>query len=315
MIQDPIAAEINRGFHLEYYGDIAYLPTEDSLNYSDNLKSCEKTLTQLFLICDSSLNSKTIHPAFELSLFTICSLIQSRVSQTDSQLQFDLLPHIRHMVKLLQLWGNRSTSESIQEYFSMMLNDGQAILAQPDMTYYPVQAELYNYYSELKDYPRSGWVSHQIPNPESISTHMYNGWLMAFLLLPDTTAESNQYSKNVVMKMLLIHDLAERTTGDIERPIKILDWRRYQEEEKTAMSKLFLKGTYPIIGAMQEECRLWQEWLSLKTYNARLDKDIDQLQAIYQLCEYLLSYRSHFTEEKITQWVKEYYKLVTIAIQ
>lgn len=313
LIQDPVAAEINRGFHLEYYGDIPYLPTVDSLSYSDDLKLGEKTLTQLFLICDNSITAKEFHPAFDLCLFTICSLIQVRVSQAQIRPQFDLVPHIRHMTELLhiQLSQKHSTSEFIQEYFSMMLTDGLAILQRPGSAYYPVQSTLYNYYSELKDVPRSGWVTYKIPNPENISTHMYNGWLMAFLLLPDVTSENDHYSKDAVMKTLLIHDLAERTTGDIERPIKDMDWSKYQKQENYAMAKLLFKGTYPSIGSMNEEYQLWEEWVSLSTYNAKVAKDIDRIQAVYQLCEYLLTYRDHFTEEKISQWVNEYHELHT----
>lgn len=312
LIQDPLANEINRGFHLEYYGDIPYLPTVDSLSFCDNVQTGEKTLTQLFLICDNGIKTKNFPHAFELCLFTICSLIQARVIQNEASLSFALAPHIYHLTRLLQtyLGYNRCTSNIIQEYFSMILADSNSYV-QSGIAYYPLQPILYNFYSELKDIPRAGWVSHDIPHPESISVHMYNGWLMAFLLLPDSTAEDNHYSKDSVMKILLIHDLAERTTGDIERPVKEMNRQKYQQLENFAMSKLLLKGTYPAIGSMIEEYKLWMEWLSLSTYNAKVAKDIDRIQAVYQLCEYLLQYRNHFTEDKISGWVLEYNELLT----
>lgn len=100
----------------------------------------------------------------------------------------------------------------------------------------------------MSDIPRTGWKDRGIPSPESLAEHMYSTWLMAFLMLPDTYSGAPDYNKQSIMKLLLIHDMGERTTGDIPRPQKNLDREKYDRIEDYAMSSLLLKGTYPQMG-------------------------------------------------------------------
>ena len=311
LLDDNLAAEINRGFHLEYYGDIAYLPNARSLNYTDNIRLGEKTLKQLFLICNTS--AFEMQPAFELSLFTICSLIQARIEKLPLQTQFPLRPYLVDLENLLQkrLASPQRMGQKLEAYYRMVLQDCQAFLRKSDSSG-PLSARLFQYYSGLSDIPRTGWKGRGIPSPESLAEHMYSTWLMAFLMLPDTYSGAPDYNKQSIMKLLLIHDMGERTTGDIPRPQKNLDREKYDRIEDYAMSSLLLKGTYPQMGRMDQEYTLWKEWeQNASNINALIAKDIDTVQAAYQLCCYMLKYEDHFSRSDVTNWLSEYFTLKT----
>ena len=52
LISDATSNEINRGFHLEYYGDKAYLPVLDTLDFEDDIQKGQRTLDQLMAAVD-----------------------------------------------------------------------------------------------------------------------------------------------------------------------------------------------------------------------------------------------------------------------
>ncbi|KAG6374763.1 HD domain-containing protein [Boletus reticuloceps] len=61
----------------------------------------------------------------------------------------------------------------------------------------------------LKTQKRTGWIDHNVPNPESISDHMYR---MAILAM--CTSDATLDVPKCVM-MCVVHDLAEAQVGDI----------------------------------------------------------------------------------------------------
>ncbi|KAG8215085.1 HD domain-containing protein, partial [Butyriboletus roseoflavus] len=61
----------------------------------------------------------------------------------------------------------------------------------------------------LKTQKRTGWIDHNVPNPESISDHMYRMAVLA-MCTSDATLD---VSKCVMM--CVVHDLAEAQVGDI----------------------------------------------------------------------------------------------------
>ena len=87
---------------------------------------------------------------------------------------------------------------------------------------------------------RVQWVSRNIDDPESISEHTFNTWLMAMLFLPDEY-DSEDYNKKEILDMLLVHDLAEAVLGDQE--IKFNEPQKELKAQNEELRKLFLKGT------------------------------------------------------------------------
>lgn len=62
---------------------------------------------------------------------------------------------------------------------------------------------------------------------------------------------------------------------------------------------------------LMEYYSLWEEWYEQETYNSRIAKDLDTLQAMYQFCVYYLKYPDKFSEEKKDSWLAEYRDLKT----
>ena len=63
---------------------------------------------------------------------------------------------------------------------------------------------------------------------------------------------------------------------------------------------------------MKETDTFWKEWeQNASNINALIAKDIDTVQAAYQLCCYMLKYEDHFSRSDVTNWLSEYFTLKT----
>jgi len=61
----------------------------------------------------------------------------------------------------------------------------------------------------LKNIKRTGWVNNEIDLPESVADHMYRMTMLAFMIQDPTI------NKDHLIKICLVHDLAEAIVGDI----------------------------------------------------------------------------------------------------
>ena len=312
MLENDLASSINRGFHLEYYGDKEYVPIHDTLNYKDILEVGEKTLRHLIKANETDLNSDSYSPSFELSLFTICSILQARIENPKIKIRFDMTPLIKKTITIIERYtkAGRCEDEKILFYFKSILFDFNEYNVSFNGKNQFMSIRLYNKFSKATRVGRAGWISHKIPDPENIIEHTYNCWLMGLFLLPSIIEHEPLYSKQKVLEIILIHDLGECITGDIEKAIKFNDPSSIEKEDNV-MKMLFLKGTYPEMPNLSDQYNLWVEWHEQNTFNARVARDIDIIQAIYQLCSYLSEYRNNFTEEKIMNWLNEQKELKT----
>lgn len=172
------------------------------------------------------------------------------------------------------------------------------------------QVELYTFLSKLHETNRAGWVDRHIHNPERIMEHMYSCWLIGFIFLPDASRYEG-YSKEVVLNTLLIHDLGESATGDIPKPIKALNPESYNALENEAMRKLIT------LGVQQDETSsvfldYWEAWISESDINAKIAKDIDNIQAVHQYCRYTKDARCEKNLEDLSHWISELKSLRTV---
>ena len=85
LIENDLSNSINRGFHLEYYGDKRYLPNQNMLDYTDNPRIGERTLKILCNDVEGQLKKRKFAPSAMLEVFTIVSLLQVRI-ETDRKL-------------------------------------------------------------------------------------------------------------------------------------------------------------------------------------------------------------------------------------
>ena len=129
----------------------------------------------------------------------------------------------------------------------------------------------------LKYVSRAGWIAKVgIKNPESVADHSFAmcaiGMVLSDMLALDT---------NRVLKMIVLHDLAESTVGDY-MPGEV-STRQKRQEEQGAMKK--------IIGGLPTKmranyARIWREYLQDKTKEARFVHRIDKLEMALQAARY-----------------------------
>jgi putative hydrolase of HD superfamily len=130
---------------------------------------------------------------------------------------------------------------------------------------------------ELKKVPRKGWKSKvNIEHPESVADHSYGTAIMAMVL-----SDLQKLDTQKIIKMALLHDLAETITGDfmpeeISKEIK-------NTSEKDAMNEILSKLPENIA---EEYIEIWQEYMQTNTKESILLHDIDKLEMAIQAAKY-----------------------------
>ncbi|MBQ2718432.1 MAG: HD domain-containing protein [Clostridia bacterium] len=303
LIENDLANSINRGFHLEYYGDIIYMPDANSLTYEDDTRKGEHTLRILFNSIRRKLES-SYRVALLLDLFTVASLLQARIELSDKIPNFNIVPYIEEFLKVYEkcIDAESLADNIITSFFYMCAEDFSEFLNKKKQ--FSQKNTVCNIYSNAKNVLRTGWVEQNIPSPESIVEHMYSCWFVGLLFLPKDYPQDSSYDKQKILNMLLIHDLAETELEDIAKYEKP-KYPDYNERENYKIMSLFLKGTYKNIDSMSDYVYAWDEWYEQKTLNAKIAKDIDVIQAIYQFLLYYLKHPNNFDEERKRLWLKE----------
>ncbi|KAJ6485583.1 HD domain-containing protein [Mycena sanguinolenta] len=131
---------------------------------------------------------------------------------------------------------------------------------------------------KLKTQKRTGWVDNKIPNPESISDHMYRMAVLAMC----SSDEKLDIAKCVMM--CLVHDLAEAYVGDIAPREGITSEEKHRREEE-AMHNIVHDMLHDSPAARQIEA-LWKEYEERQTPEARFVKDLDRFEMAAQAAEY-----------------------------
>ncbi|CDS39404.1 Metal dependent phosphohydrolase HD region [Echinococcus multilocularis] len=138
---------------------------------------------------------------------------------------------------------------------------------------------------------RAGWTRHGVNEPENVADHMYRMALLS-ALLPST----EDFKPDKVMKMAIIHDLAECVVGDITPFCGISVEEKHAREEAALIS--LCKELPPELG--NELVSLWKEYEERKTPEAVVCKDLDKFEMILQAYEYEL-------EAQKPGWLEEFF--------
>ncbi|KIP02733.1 hypothetical protein PHLGIDRAFT_20410 [Phlebiopsis gigantea 11061_1 CR5-6] len=138
--------------------------------------------------------------------------------------------------------------------------------------------EFFHILERLKTQKRTGWVDHNVPEPESISDHMYRMAILAMC----TSDASLDVSKCVMMA--LVHDLAEAQVGDIapREEIPKVEKRRLETEAMHNFTHEMLHDS----PAAQRILALWEEYEAGESAEARFVKDLDRFEMASQAFEY-----------------------------
>ena len=156
---------------------------------------------------------------------------------------------------------------------------------------------------------REGWIRREVKFPESIAEHMYACYILGMFFLPNNIHQCIDYkipdienyvlySKESILQMLLLHDLAEAKVGDIVVGEKGED--DLKKENKRFDYYEFL-CSFPRIYGLGNQKEIWDEFVGNMTMNAKIANDLDKIEAIIQT--YI--YKSDGNEIDLDEW-KEY---------
>lgn len=109
-----------------------------------------------------------------------------------------------------------------------------------------------------------------------------------------------EYSKETILRMLLLHDLAEARTGDI---ITLEKGREDMENEKSFFDYYEYICSFPHIYGLGNRKNDWDEFIENSTINAKIANDIDKIEPLVQAYIYIKSGKNI----EINEW-KEYAK-------
>ena len=127
----------------------------------------------------------------------------------------------------------------------------------------------------LKAVPRQGWIEKAgVDRPESVADHAYSTAVMAMIFGDMLGLDTEK-----LIRMSLLHDLAESITGDIT-PEKMPRDQKATLENNTMQNIL---QSLPESGAY---AGLWKEYTSNNTPESRLFHEIDKLEMALQAVIY-----------------------------
>ncbi|KAM7542244.1 hypothetical protein Aperf_G00000002251 [Anoplocephala perfoliata] len=130
---------------------------------------------------------------------------------------------------------------------------------------------------KIKRTVRTGWTRYGVDKPESVADHMYRMALLS-TLLPSTEA----FKPEKVMKMAIVHDLAECVVGDITPFCGVSKEEKYRRE-KEALTAI-CSNLPDEIGC--ELVNLWKEFEERTTPESVVCNDLDKFEMILQAYEY-----------------------------
>ena len=133
--------------------------------------------------------------------------------------------------------------------------------------------EFFQYVFQLKSVKRAGWVSKvHVNNPESVADHTFSMCAISMVLSDMLGLDTEK-----VMKMVMLHDLAESITGDY-MPEEITKKRKLSQEKK-AMNSILCRLPSNI---RSNYTKIWEEYILNKTHVARFVHRTDKIDMILQ---------------------------------
>jgi len=133
--------------------------------------------------------------------------------------------------------------------------------------------EFLNIAANLKEIPRQGWIDKlSIKTPESVADHSYSMLAMGMIL-----SDLENYNTEKILKMTILHDLAESIIGD------------FTPEKKMKKEKIDLenKTIYKILSNLpknlqEQYVKLWDEFQKNESKESKFVHQIDKLEMALQ---------------------------------
>lgn len=129
----------------------------------------------------------------------------------------------------------------------------------------------------MKKIQRQGWIDKlSIKNPESVADHSYSMAMMGMII-----SDMENYNSERILKMILLHDLAESKIGDYI-PGQI-DLEKKNEIENTAFLKILKDLPDSIISQYQN---IWSEYQEKQSHESQIVHQLDRLEMVLQAKTY-----------------------------
>lgn len=138
---------------------------------------------------------------------------------------------------------------------------------------------------ELKKVKRTGWIKYgKVKDPESVADHV-----MRLTVLCLVFGDIFEVDTDKLVKMAIVHDLAESLVGDIVSEEADKDLPEVKEEkfnlESDAIRKLFKS-----VKDNDKYVKLWEEFEKQETKEARILRELDKFEMVLQALEYERDY-------------------------
>jgi putative hydrolase of HD superfamily len=120
---------------------------------------------------------------------------------------------------------------------------------------------------------RQGWIDKlSIKNSESVADHTYSMAIIGMVL-----SDSQKYNTEKILKMILIHDLAESITGDFTPEQK-------SKEEKTILENKAIEKILTLLpeNLQKQYSHLWNEYQKNDSEEANFVHQIDKFEMALQ---------------------------------
>lgn len=145
-------------------------------------------------------------------------------------------------------------------------------------------AEIFKTILKLKTVRRQGWIDKLgLQNPESVADHCFVTTVMAMML-----ADKKKLDTTKIIKMSLLHDLAEAVTGDLTP--EAVPKTKKREMENAAMTQILQNLDN---SQKSEYLGIWDEYQKNTSQEAKLLHQIDKLEMAIQANDY---HKKGFTE-------------------
>ena len=127
--------------------------------------------------------------------------------------------------------------------------------------------------SNLKNIPRQGWIDKlSITNPESVADHSYSMSIMAMII-----SDLENYDSEKILKMVLLHDLAESKIGDFT-PGQIS-----KDEKEKIENQAFREIIEKLPNSIKlEYAEIWKEYQNQISVESQFVHRIDRLEMALQ---------------------------------
>ncbi len=153
-------------------------------------------------------------------------------------------------------------------------------------------SDFFNIAANLKKIPRQGWIDKlSLERPESVADHTYSLAIMGMIF-----SDLENYNTEKILKIILLHDLAESIIGDIT-PEQISKKEKNMLEDKaikTILRKLPLS-------LQKQYASLWKEYQANNSDEVKIVHQLDKIEMALQAKIYS---KEGYSNEKLSYFLK-----------